>query len=330
MNLLRRLAICAAAAAVAVGSPAATGRAAEPLSSGVVEVESNLGYAGAAGAGTGMVLTSSGEVLTNNHVIRGATTIRVTIPQTGKRYTARVLGYSISADVALLKLQGASGLQTVSVGDSSKVKVGQTATAVGNAGGTGTLVTTAGRITGVGRSITVGDEQGGRARLTGLIRTDAELQPGDSGGPLFAAGRRVIGMNTAASARFDFGSGDSEGYAIPINRAMTIVRQIESGDGSSSVHVGATAFLGVGVQATSSSSSGVLVTGVASGSPASRAGLAAGDTITSVAGHPLRTRAALVAELLSRQPGDTVSLVWTNQLGRRATAQVTLAAGPPQ
>jgi S1-C subfamily serine protease len=108
------------------------------------------------------------------------------------------------------------------------------------------------------------------------------------------------------------------------------VRQIESGDGSSSVHVGATAFLGVGVQATSSSASGVLVTGVASGSPASRAGLAAGDTITSVAGHPVRTRAALVAELLSRQPGDTVSIVWTNQLGRRATAQVTLAAGPPQ
>jgi S1-C subfamily serine protease len=277
-----------------------------------------------------MVLTSSGEVLTNNHVIRGATTIRVVVPQTGRRYTARVLGYSISADVALLKLQGASGLQTVSTGDSSKLAVGQTAVAVGNAGGTGTLVTTTGRITGLRRSITVGDGQGGRARLTGLIKTDADLRPGDSGGPLFAD-RRVIGMNTAASATFDFGSsGASRGFAIPINRAMTIVRQIDAGRSSATVHVGATAFLGVGVDPSSSSSVGVLVTSVASGSPAGRAGLEAGDVITSVAGHPVHSRAALVTQLLGRRPGDTVSVVWTDQAGRSATAQVTLASGPPQ
>src|SRR5438270_4402537 len=133
------------AIAAAIGADAALAHTSTAaVQTGVVVVRTNLAYQNAAAAGTGMVLTSSGEVLTNNHVIRGATTIRIVIPQTHRTYTARVLGYDVADDVALLKLQGASGLKTVQLGDSSKVRRGQAVTAVGNAGGTGTLRVTTG------------------------------------------------------------------------------------------------------------------------------------------------------------------------------------------
>src|SRR5262249_44234854 len=156
---------------------------AAPVGTGVVVIETQLGYRGGAAAGTGMVLTSSGEVLTNNHVIRGATTVRVVVPRTGRAYTAKVLGYDVSDDVARLRLVGASTLKTVSTAGSSKVAVGDAVTAVGNAGGTGTLATAGGSITALRQSILVNDEQGGAVRLTGLIQTNAGVQPGDSGGP---------------------------------------------------------------------------------------------------------------------------------------------------
>lgn len=340
MKLRRRisigtLALVAAVAMTAAADGSATGGGTSvPLGAGVVNVETNLRYANAAAAGTGMVLTGSGEVLTNNHVIRGATTIRVTVPQAGRTYPARVLGYAISADVAVLSLRGASGLRTVSLGDSSKVKVGQRATAVGNAGGTGTLTATAGRITAVGRTITVSDDQGGTARLTGLIKTDAVLQRGDSGGPLLNSAGQVIAMNTAASARFVFRPASSEGYAIPINRAAAITKQIEAGRASAAVHIGATAFLGVAVAPSSSFRSATaaagLVTSVLSGSPADRAGLAPGDVIISFDGRAVRSRATLVNLLLRKRPGDRVDVAWIDRLGSRRTATVTLASGPPQ
>src|SRR5207253_8327219 len=162
----------------------AGGRAAAPVRTGVVDIETNLAYQNAAAAGTGMVLTSSGEVLTNNHVIRGATTIRIVIPQTHRTYTARVLGYDVADDVALLKLQGASGLKTVQLGDSSKVRRGQSVTAVGNAGGTGTLTMTTGTITATGRTITVRDDQGGQERLTSMWVRYAGAKALHPGGPV--------------------------------------------------------------------------------------------------------------------------------------------------
>jgi S1-C subfamily serine protease len=331
-RMLALLVAAAIAAAVAVAGASGSASSAS-LDTGVVDIETRLGFTNGAAAGTGMVLTPSGQVLTNNHVIRGATTIRVRVPDTGRTYRARVLGYSISGDVALLQLQGASGLQTVSVGDSSKVKIGQNVTAVGNVGGTGTLVTTTGTVTGLGRTITVSDDQGGTARLTQLIRTSAELRPGDSGGPLLGGAHRVIGMNVAASAELAFRSSNG-GYAIPVNRASSVARQITAGRSSSTVHVGGTPFLGVTVHASypspSSASTGVLVTGVKPGSPAARAGLVTGDVIRSVDGHAVRTPAGLVAQLLHRHPGDKVLIAWINQSGNRKAANVTLASGPPQ
>jgi S1-C subfamily serine protease len=326
------LAAGAVAAALVAGTATGSGSS-SPVGTGVVTVQTNLRFANASAAGTGMVLTSSGQVLTNNHVIRGATTIRVTVPSTGRTYPARVLGYSLAADVAVLKLQGASGLRTVTLGDSSTVRVGQAATAVGNSGGTGTLTSTVGTITAVGRTITVRDDQGATARLTGLIGTDAFLQPGDSGGPLLNADGKVIGMNTAADARFVFRPARSEGYAIPINRAAAIARQIEAGRSSATVHVGPTAFLGVALAPPNSagaSTAGGLVTGVVSGSPADRAGLVPGDVIVSLDGRAARSPAALVNLLLGKRPGDRVALAWVDRLGSRHTATVTLASGPPQ
>jgi S1-C subfamily serine protease len=325
---IRRLLVSAAVAAAAVGTGIAlAARTSVPVTTGVVDIETNLAYQNASAAGTGMVLTSSGEVLTNNHVIRGATTIRVLVPQTGRTYTARVLGYDVADDVALLKLQGASGLKTVQLGDSSKVRRGQSVTAVGNAGGTRTLTVTTGTITAVGRTITVNDDQGGTERLTSLLQTNAGLQPGDSGGPLLDGAHRVIGVDTAASAGFVFQRGAGDGYAIPINRALAIAHQIEKGRASATVHVGATAFLGVSI---GRSDAGAPITGVVPGSPADRAGLVPGDVITSFNGKAVASPTALQKLVLQQSPGAKVQVGWVDQSGTQQTATVTLASGPPQ
>ena len=305
------------------------------VQSGVVIVNTNLAYENGAAAGTGMILTPTGEVLTNNHVIRGATTIHVFIPQTQRTYSARVLGYDPSHDVALLKLQSASGLATVSVGNSATLENGQAVTAVGNAGGTGRLTVTTGSITGLGRTITVNDDNGGAVQLANLVQTDAALQPGDSGGPLLDSAHRVVGMDSAASSGFYFQQGASEGYAIPINSALSIVRQIAAGKATGTIHVGGTGFLGVQIDPSGyfnggGFNAGVIVTGVVPGSPVAKAGITSGDVITSLDGHPVASQAALIALILPHHPGDKVALKWVDQLSSTHGATVTLASGPPQ
>jgi len=326
----------AAAAGLAFGVHSALAHTSKAtVQTGVVVVETNLAYQNGAAAGTGMVLTSSGEVLTNNHVIRGATTIKVIVPQTKKTYTARVLGYDLTADVALLQLNNASGLSTVSVGDSSKVTNGQSVTAVGNAGGSGSLTVTTGAITGLHRTIAVSDDQGGAVQLRNLVETNASLQPGDSGGPLLNSANQVVGMDSAASAGFSFQESGSDAYAIPIDTAMTIAKQIVAGRSSAQVHVGGTAFLGVDVQPSGyfrggAFAAGEAVVGVVPGSPAAKAGIVAGDVITAVNGHAVNSPTAVVAQLLSRHPGDKVTVKWVDQSTGSHTASVTLASGPPQ
>ena len=303
------------------------GAAGSAVRTGVVEIQTRYGSSGGAGAGTGMVLTASGEVLTNNHVIRGATQIRVRVPATGRTYLARVLGYSISADVALVRLRGASGLPTVSLGNSSTVGVGDDVTAVGNAGGAG-LTARTGTVTARGLTIRVGDSRSGTVPLTRVIETSADLRQGDSGGPLLDSAERVIGMNAAATAGDGF---DTDGYAIPINRAKSIVARIRAGVSTAAVHVGPTPFLGVLVATRQSASPrGVLLDGVRAGAPAARAGLGRGDVLLSLNGNVLRSSSQLVALLLRFRPGDSVRLVWIDTLGERQSAAVTLASGPPQ
>jgi S1-C subfamily serine protease len=327
MSRLRLLAAALLAAAGFAGSAhATTAPAPSKPTKGVVLVTTNLAYQNGNAAGTGIVLTKTGEVMTNNHVIRGATTITVIVPASGKRYSASVVGYDIADDVALIKMNGAAGLSVATRGNSAQLKLGAPATAVGNANGGGKLVITKGSITGLNRTISVNDDQGGQSQLAGLIQTSARLVPGDSGGPLLDSAGRVIGMNAAGSATFAFQR--SDGYAIPINKAITLVKQMEAGKASSLVHIGKTAFLGMNVG--DADAGGVAVESVVSGLPAANAGIAQGDVITALDSTPVNDTDDLRAALFAHHPGDTVTVYFTDVIGNQTSAQVTLADGPPQ
>jgi S1-C subfamily serine protease len=335
-----------AVAAIGVGAGFAFARSSAPtIGTGVVVIDTKLGVQGGAAAGTGIVLTPSGEVLTNNHVIRGATSVEVVVPGSTHHYSAKVVGYDVSADVAVLQLSGASNLKTASLGDSSKVMVGQTVVALGNAGGTGTLTPASGTVTGVAESITVSDDQGGSERLTGLIETDAALQPGDSGGPLMNAKGKVIGVDSAAATGFTFRVvSASDSYAIPINTAVRVAKQIESGNASSTVHIGPTPFLGVQIASTVGSRgfgqgglgsrgtapAGGLVAGVVPGGPAAAAGLTAGDVIAAINGHTVSSPSAITSLILTKKPGAKIKVTYTDQSAASHVTTVILGSGPPQ
>ena len=331
MAPLRLLVLLVLVAALGIaGTGSARDSATAVKVAGVVTVTTDLAFEGSSAAGTGMVLTRAGQVLTNNHVIKGATAIRVRIPSTGRTYRATVLGYSIGGDVALLQLTNASGLSTVTTGDSSLVRVGQAVTAVGNAGGRGTPTSSTGKVTALDRAITVSDGGRSTARLAHLIEIDAELEPGDSGGPLLDSLDRVVGMNAAASLGFRF-EASNDGYSIPINRALTVVKQVRGGQGSATVHVGSTPLLGVSISpAAAGDDSGALVASVTPGLPADRAGIVAGSTITRLDGKPVGSYRQLTALLLRHHAGDRVTVHWADPSGALHTARIKTAAGPPQ
>jgi len=291
---------------------------------GVVTILSDLGYGeGSQAAGTGIILTSSGRILTNNHVIDGSTSIEVTVESTGKTYQADVVGYDATNDVAVLQLVGASGLTTATLDDDT-LALADAVTSVGNAEGTGDLVAASGTVTALNESITVGNEStGGSESLSGLIQIDAAVVSGDSGGPLVDAEGEVVGVVTAASS----GSAVITGFAIPIENAMTIVQQIVSGDESGTVSIGLPPFLGVQL-ATSQTAAGAVLGGVIEGTGAASAGLAAGDTVTSVDGVAVASPAELSAAIAAREVGDTVAIGYTSAAGVAATVTVTLTAGP--
>jgi S1-C subfamily serine protease len=330
-----RLLLLAAGAIIAVGLAAGlalakTGTTA--IGTGVVVIDTNLAYEDGQAAGTGMVLTSSGEILTNNHVIAGATTIKIVIPGTGHTYTAHVVGYDVSADVAVLQASGARSLKTISIGNSSTLKPGQAVTATGNAEGAGKLTTTSGEITGLARSISVSDDNGETKTLSGLIEMNTLLEPGDSGGPLRNAAGKVIGMDTAASVGYGpyQETASTDAYAIPINTAVAIATDIEAGNASTTVHTGATAFLGVDVASNGSDVSGAIIEAVLPGGAASTAGLVAGDVITSIDSHTVFSGTALSAVLASEKAGARVSITYLDSSGASHATTITLASGPPQ
>jgi S1-C subfamily serine protease len=319
-----------------------------------VDVNTVLGYEGGQAAGTGIVLTSSGEILTNNHVIRGATNVKVTDVGNGKTYPATVVGYDVADDIAVLQLKGASGLQTIQLGSSSSVKVGQSVTAIGNAGGVaGTPSVASGTVTGLGKSITATDDDGTTERLTQLIQTNAGLEPGDSGGPLVNASGLVVGIDTAASSGFSFQfqdqPGGTQGYAIPINRAVSIAKQIVAGKASATTHIGPSPLLGVDVALAQEDSygysgygygyggygdtavaSGAEIVQVLPGSPAARAGLEQGDVITHLGGAKITTPTSLTNALLRYSPSSSVTVTWLDGNGASHQASVKLATGAAQ
>jgi S1-C subfamily serine protease len=322
-------AAAAGASAVAALLLAQSGAAATSYATGVLIIDTNLAYQNAAAAGTGMALTSNGIVLTNNHVIKGATTIKVVDPSTHRTYTATVLGYDAADDVAVLKLQDASNLKTVKLGDSSKARAGEAVTAIGNAGGTGKLTTAAGRIVALRQTITASDEDGSSEQLTGLLETNAGIQPGDSGGPLLDSSTgKVLGMDTAASSNL-VAQRASQAYAIPINKALAIAKQIESGN-STVAHIGATAFLGVGVQDPGQGVSGALIANLVPGGPADQAGLVQGDVITALDGNTIDAASTLGSVMQHESPNKSVEVDYLDQFGTPQTTTVTLGTGPAQ
>jgi S1-C subfamily serine protease len=221
-------------------------------------VDINTTLSNGAAAGTGMILTSDGIVLTNNHVIDGATTINVQVDGTGPIYNAKVLGYDATDDVALIKMQNASGLPTVSIGDSSAVQVGDSVLGLGNALGKGGTPSTApGTVTGLDKTITASDDGGGNPEtLSGMIEINAPIQPGDSGGPLVNTSGQVIGMDSAGSSTGSNDAPATDAYAIPIDHAISIAQEIDNGQASTDVHIGDRAVLGVEVQDTTAQSAG--------------------------------------------------------------------------
>ena len=308
-----------------------TGTATSAQQVGVVDINTTLDYGQGKAAGTGIVLTANGEILTNNHVVEGSTAISVTIVSTGKSYPATVVGTDPTDDVAVIQLKDASGLSTAKLGDSSKVAVGTAVTAVGNAGGTGGTPSSAtGTVTALNQSITASDTNGSNAeQLTGMIQVNADIQAGDSGGPLYEnAGGTVVGMDTAASSSVSrYSASATTGFAIPIAKALSIATQVESGHTSSTVHIGYPAFLGVQLSA-QGQAVGATIAGTVDGSGAAKGGLQAGDTITAVDGKAIASATALSAVTASHKPGDQVKVTYTDGSGASHTVTVTLGAGP--
>ncbi|HEV3268326.1 MAG TPA: trypsin-like peptidase domain-containing protein [Acidimicrobiales bacterium] len=327
----------------------AAGKIAASVDPGLVDITTQLSLGQGTAAGTGMIVSKSGYILTNNHVIAGATSISVRDVATGKTYKASVVGYDVTSDIAVLKLKNASGLTTIKTNTSTPVK-GESVVGIGNAGGTGgTPSYAAGSVLAVDQSITAADDVNptGSETLSGMIEINAPIQPGDSGGALVNSKGQVIGMDTAASVSGNpvFSSASAtttQAFAIPIGTALSIAKSIENGSSSSTVHVGGTAFLGIEVDPTSTSpfpgfgngapstTSGVTIAQTVPGTPAASSALTSGDVIVSVNGQAVTTITSLDEILQTLKPGDTVSVGYTNASGASATLQLVLGSGPPQ
>src|ERR1022692_2774895 len=317
---------------------------------GLVDINSTLKYQDGTAAGTGMVLSSTGLVLTNNHVVDGSTHLSATLVASGRSYTAEVVGTDITDDVALLKLVGASGLKTVQVGNSTKAVLGTAVVALGNAGGTGGSPTVAvGTITALNRTITASDQGASNTEtLHGMLQTNAPIAAGDSGGALADSAGHVIGMNTAANSQNIGAQGTDQGFAIPINTALAVARDIAAGKSSSKIQIGLSGFIGVGVGSITSATclnssngiggagggytppvnSGALVCQVFAGTPAASAGMTAGDVITGVNGQAVTSEGSLTTIMSKFRSGSTISLTWVGINGQKHTSSITLIQGP--
>ena len=302
-------------------------KAVKSSESALVDVDSTIDQGQASGAGTGIVLNSTGLVLTNNHVVDGATTLSATDLGNGQTYDATVVGYDVKDDVAVIQLTGATGLTTATIG--SPATVGEAVYAVGNAGGTGgTPTVTTGTISGTGKSVTATDNFNSTSEtLSGMLQTTAALISGDSGGALTTSSGTVVGVDTAGSSA---GGQTGGGFAIPIATALGIAHEITSGLASDRVHVGPTALLGVEVRSSTATTGGAPVGSVLAGTPAAGAGLTAGSFVTSVGGHPVADGADLRTTMATLAPGSTATVTWVDAKGASHSATVTLASGPPQ
>lgn len=296
-------------------------------------VDINTVVGGGQAAGTGMIVSSSGEVLTNNHVIDGSTSITVTIQGRSQGFTAHLVATDPTADVALIQVEGVSGLPTVKFADSSSLKVGDTVIAIGNAlGRGGAPYVSQGSVTALDQTITASEGGGVSEQLNGMIESDATIYEGDSGGALVNTSGQVVGMITAGQTQGFRSSGSTVGYAVASDNAISVVNRMRAGERGSDLIYGQVGFLGVSVMTVDPSvaaqfglsvDSGVLVRGVVASGPAEGAGIASGDVITNVGGSSITDTNSLGAAVKSHKPGDRVSITWINGSGSH-TASVTL------
>jgi S1-C subfamily serine protease len=272
----------------------------------------------------------------------------------GQTYPAKVVGYDSTDDIAVLQLQtsnggAVSGLKTITVGNSNTVKLGDPVLAIGNAGGRGGLPSTAqGIISAKDRSIQASDNGNVPENLSGMLQTNAPIQEGDSGGPLVNAAGAAIGIDTAANTsdgQSQTGQSQTEttGFAIPIDKALSIAKEITGGQASATVHLGEGGFIGVsaaasgqdcpglpgsGSQQGSSGSSGTtpgaFICQVYPNTPAATAGLTGGDVITAVNGTAISSSTALTNYLAAEHPGQKLTIKFINGNGNSQVTTLTL------
>jgi len=278
----------------------------------VVQIETSQGL------GSGIVYDGSGDIVTNNHVVEGATTFKVT-SSTGHQYTGSLVGTFPADDLAVIRVSGAT-LTPASFGDSGKLLVGDIVMAIGNPLGLQSSVT-AGIVSATGR--TVSENNG--VVLPDTIQTSAEINPGNSGGALVDLAGQVVGIPTLAATDQQLGgAAPGIGFAIPSNIVTSIAGQlIKTGHVT---HSGR-AYLGVRI-ALSFGGNGALVSSVDAGSPAARAGLQAGDTITAINGNATPSPEAVTQALAGLSPGNVAKVTVTSQDGSQRTVSVTLGELP--
>ncbi len=306
------------------------------IDSAVVDITADTAGGQGEVAGTGMIITSNGEVLTNNHVIDDTVNIHAQIDGTGTVYTVKVIGYDASDDVALVQLENASGLPTVPLGDSSALTPGDSITVLGNAEGKGgTPAEVAGTVSDLNQQITASDDSGDTETLTGMIEVNAPIVPGDFGGPEVNAAGKVIGMTTAGQTSGNPGSEapSTIGFAIPINKAMQIISEVRAGGGPH-IHIGYAALLGVEVSTaepvnqpdctTSDATTGAWVSTVEPNGPAAGTSLASCGRITGIGGISVANQNDLHNAMESFVPGQRVTLTWMDSSAQTHSATITL------
>jgi S1-C subfamily serine protease len=355
--------------------PQAVAKKVEP---GLVDITATLKYNGETAEGTGMIISASGLVLTNNHVIDQATKVQAALVIQGATssasYSAKVLGYDSADDVALLQLVGAAGLPVEQFGNSSQVSLGTPVLALGNAQGRGGAKPAQGIINALDRSIQASDEGSNTTEnLKHMLQTNARIQQGDSGGALANNAGQVIGMITAANTGSPRGAGTGSdsgggtlGFAIPINSALSIARQIVAGKPSATIYIGVPGFLGVEVATSDSESprqqaadeikaggtrsgspacqtsnaqpvvpqkvapiaAGALIVGVLCDTAADAAHMVPGDVITAVNGQPITTPGSLTSTTTKYHPNEIVSVLWVSLDGAEHSTRMQLGQGP--
>jgi S1-C subfamily serine protease len=305
----------------------------------VVEIDvtsQSSGYFGSSvqGEGSGIVIDTNGNIVTNNHVVEGATTVSVKF-KNGNTVTAKVLGTDTAADLAVVSVDASavSGITPLTLGDSSAVTPGQLAVAIGNPYGLDQTVTV-GVVSGLNRTI---------GNLTGMLQTDAALNPGNSGGPLLDANGAVIGINTAIETGTAMGtSAHGIGFAVPSNVVKNELTTLESGKAVARPWIGIsgqTLTAALAQQLTLTVNQGVYVVSVVAGSPAATAGLkaatfdangnpaAGGDVITAADGKAMNAIEDLQAYIATKNVGDVVALT-VLRAGASTSVSVTLGARP--